>query len=174
MILAEPLRTATLVSALVLGSSGMPWAAEQGATPEEVVERTKQAAQQLAAEGEAALDEFRDRNSQYIWKDTYVFVVNCDEQEFAAHPINPQLEGTDITTLEDKAGRVFGAELCEAAQQPRGDWVEYQWPKPGAEEPARKFTYMLQAEGTPFAAGAGVYDEDATVEELRALTVEAP
>ena len=145
-------------------------AQQEGATPEEVVQKVNQAAQDLAQQGEAGLEAFRTEDSEYVWKDSYVVVQDCEAGQVVAHPISPELEGRDITTLTDETGQTFAQELCEAAQQPQGGWVEYLWPKPGEQEPSRKVSYAKAVAGTPYAVLAGVYDEDATVEELQQIS----
>ncbi len=173
MTLPRLLATATLAAALAVGSAGALWAQQQqqqAATPEEVVDKVNQAAQQLAQEGEAGLDAFRGKDSEYVWKDSYVVVQDCEEGRAVAHPISPELEGQDINTLTDETGKAFARELCEAAQRPQGGWVEYMWPKPGEQEPSRKVSYVKPVEGTPYSVLAGVYDEDATIEELEKVS----
>jgi cytochrome c len=144
--------------------------AQQGATPEEVVEKVNQAAQYLAQGGEAGLEAFRTKDSPYVWKDSYVIVGSCEQDRTVAHPIQPELESTPMSTLTDETGKTFAQELCEAAQRPQGGWVEYLWPKPGEQEPSRKISYVKAVEGTPYIAIAGVYDEDATIEELQQIS----
>ena len=163
---------ASLAVAFAVGFAGAPWAQQQqeSATPEEVVDKAKQAAQHLAREGEAGLEEFRSTDSEYVWKDSYVVVQDCEEGKAVAHPISPELEGVDLRTLEDENGKAFAQELCERAQEPGGGWVEYMWPKQGEQEPSRKVAYALSVEGTPYVVVSGVYDEDATVEELEKIS----
>ena len=145
-------------------------AQQESATPEEVVQKVNQAAQYLAQAGEAGLAAFRTRDSEYVWKDSYVIVQDCEKGTAVAHPISPELEGRDLRTLTDETGKAFAQELCEAAQQPQGGWVEYLWPKPGEQEPSRKISYAKAVAGTPYVVLAGVYDEDATVEELQQIS----
>ncbi len=145
-------------------------AQQEGATPEEVVQKVNQAAQDLAQQGEAGLEAFRTEDSEYVWKDSYVVVQDCEAGTAVAHPISPELEGRNISTLTDETGQTFAQELCEAAQQPQGGWVEYMWPRPGEQEPSRKVSYAKAVAGTPYVVLAGVYDEDATVEELQQIS----
>ena len=172
MTLSRLLGTATLAATLAVGSAGGLWAQQEqeSATPEEVVDKAKQAAQYLAEEGEAGLEEFRGKDSPYVWKDSYVVVQDCEEGRAVAHPISPDLEGTDLGALKDETGKAFAQELCAQAQRPQGGWVEYMWPKPGEQEPSRKIAYALSVEGTPYVVVSGVYDEDATVEELEKVS----
>jgi cytochrome c len=145
-------------------------AQQESATPEEVVQKVNQAAKHLAQKGEAGLEAFRTKSSEYVWKDSYVVVQDCEEGKSVAHPISPELEGRDIGTLTDQSGKAFAQELCEAAQQPHGGWVEYMWPKPGEQEPSRKVSYAKAVAGTPYIILAGIYDDDATVEELQQIS----
>ena len=170
MSLSKLVSTMALAATAAVGLAGAAWAQQDQATPEEVVAKVKQAADQLAREGNAGLDDFRSRDSEYVWKDSYVVVQDCEAGQVVAHPISPELEGRDITTLTDETGQTFAQELCEAAQQPQGGWVEYMWPKPGEQEPSRKVSYAKAVAGTPYVVLAGVYDEDATVEELQQIS----
>jgi cytochrome c len=63
-------------------------AQEKGATPEEVVQKVKQAASYLAKEKEAGLATFKQKQSDYVWADTYVFVFDCAQKKNVAHPIS--------------------------------------------------------------------------------------
>ncbi len=145
-------------------------AQQEGATPEEVVQKVNQAARYLAQEGEAGLEAFRGQGSEYVWKDSYVVVQDCEKGTAVAHPISPELEGRDIDSVTDETGKAFAREFCEAAGRPQGGWVEYMWPKPGEQEPSRKISYVKAVEGTPYSVLAGVYDEDATIEELQQIS----
>ena len=162
------LGTAALASALTLASIAAPGADER-ATPEEVIERVRQAAAHLAETGEAGLDAFRAADSEFVWKDTYVVVGSCELDRIVVHPIRPDLEGMPLSVLTDGIGAVFGPDLCRAVEGPEGGWVEYLWPRPGEAHPSRKLTYSLNVEGTPYHVSAGVYDQDLTVEELDRL-----
>jgi cytochrome c len=156
------LLTATLATGAV---------AQQGsATPEEVLQKVNAGAEYIAQAGEAGLNTFRSKDSEYVWKDSYVVVQNCEEGTVVAHPISPELEGTDLSTLTDETGKTFAQELCEQAQRPQGGWVEYMWPKPGGQEPSRKISYARSIDGTSYVVVGGVYDDDATIEDLEKIS----
>lgn len=156
-------------SALIFCLTGAAWAAD-GASPEEIVSKTQEAAALLEEQGEAALDTFNQKDSEFVWADTYVFVYDCEQNIMAAHPIKPELAGKNLDEIKDEEGKPFFADLCAAGQQPGGGWVEYQWTKPDEEGAFRKISYALQAGDGPMQAGAGVYDDSLTVEELNAMT----
>jgi len=165
------------VLALVLGVSGA--LATEAATPQEVIAKVKEAAAYLEKNGESGLKTFKSMDSPFVWKDTYVFVFNCEAGlADVAHPV-PASQPSKVATLKDAKGRVNGPEYCEAAGRPNGGWVEYIWWKPVraddakqldyAKEISRKVTYMLKVEGQPYEVGAGVYDDTLSVEDLNAL-----
>ena len=85
------------------------------------------------------------------------------------HPIKPKLIGKDLSKLKDKNGNYFFIQLCEATKNPKGGWVEYLWPKPGEKKHSRKISYCRNIPGTPYEAGAGIYNDSITLDELEKL-----
>ena len=145
------------------------------ATPQEIVHKVHEAASSLAKAGaakagEASLTQFNQKQSPWVWKDTYIFVLDCTANTMAAHPIKPELVGKDISKMTDTKGTAFFGDLCAATKKPSGVWVEYWWPKPGEKEGSRKISYALRAENTPYVVGAGTYDEKATIAELEKIS----
>jgi cytochrome c len=162
------------VALFVLGISSTA-AGQDKATAPEVVSKVQQAADTLsksatAPAGEASLTQFNQKGSQWVWKDTYIFVLDCTKNTIAAHPIKPDLVGKDITQMTDTKGNQFFGQLCKATQNPSGVWVEYWWPKPGEKEGSRKISYAKRAGNTPFVVGAGIYDDKAAIADLEKLT----
>jgi cytochrome c len=167
-----------LLVALALAWPVASRSAEPGqATPDEVVQRVREAVQYLAGAGEAGLAKFRGKGSAYVWKDSYVFVSDCDRGILLAHPTMPEREGQPIS-----AGATYGGVTaadravaqCAAARQSGGGWFAYPFPKPGEQEPSRKVTYMMMVPGAPYIVGAGVYDTSATLEQLQAISSARP
>ena len=164
--------TSALIAAVAF-SSFASWAAgDDAATPEEVVRRVRDAARYLAEVGEPGLARFRDESSEYVWKDTYVFVLDCAAGKLVGQPVAPARIGLDLAAIKDEAGKAYALEMCAAARRPEGGWVEYLRAKPGGGAPERKLSYVTAAEGTPYTVGAGVYDAGATVEELEAISAQ--
>lgn len=165
---------ATWAAALLLTAASLSVAADQKAEPEEIVLKVRQAAALLKEQGAAALDTLRSPESPFMWKDTYVFVVDCDADLVMANPAFPEREGGDIKKHTDYGGKPYGLELCETAKRPGGGWVEYTWPRPGSDVPARKISYVVSVEGRPYQLGAGIYNDEASLEELARLTDSPP
>jgi cytochrome c len=169
--------TAALAFGGVLAGIGTARAQQDHATPQEVLQRVQQAAQDIAKKGEAGLDTFSSKNATSVWKDSYTFVVNCagGSPVIAAHPVRPELKGkplAQVVTFGPRPGEQIAADFCAAGRKPHGGWVEYDFPKPGGTQPERKVSYLLAAQGTPYVVGAGIYDATAKVEDLDKLTGE--
>ena len=148
-------------------------AAQDHATAKEVVAKVREAAAALSKTGD--LKQFDEKKSQWVWKDTYVFVEDCDKGTTAAHPMKPEMVGQSIAMIKDaKTGKSIDpdpAAFCkEVKEKPSGFWQEYSWPKPGEKEPSRKVSFYLSVKGTSYILAAGVYDEKATVAELTKIS----
>jgi cytochrome c len=143
------------------------------ATAEEVVAKVKEAASTLSKTGDVA--QFNQKQSPWVWKDTYVFVEDCDKKVVAANPTHPELVGKELTSIKDaKSGKSIYPDpesFCKTVQEKSsGLWKEYWWPKPGEKEASRKLTYHLSAKGTHYVVSAGIYDGKATIKELSKLS----
>lgn len=162
--------TATAFLICAIGINGSPLAQEQ-ATPEEVVQKVKKAAEDLRGAGETGFDKFQN-DPDSVWKDTYVFANNCETETLAAHPVRPELVGTsfaDAPDFGDLTSEQVGAMLCETGRRPQGGWAVYLFPKPGEKEPSRKLAYSKAVEGTPYVVTGGIYSEDMKVEDLEKI-----
>ncbi len=140
------------------------------ATPLEVISKVREAALLLAAQGAAGMEVLRDSTSEFTWKNSYVFVVDCDADLVLANPAFPERQGGDIKQHLYYNGKQYGLELCETAKQPEGGWVEYVWPKPGGGEPSRKISYVITADSLSYQVGAGIYDETISLSALKQIT----
>ena len=49
-------------------------------------------------------------------------------------------------------------EFVDVAKSKGEGWVLYMWPKPGAEAPAKKLTYVYRVPGKNLLVGAGIYE----------------
>ncbi|HEX6012672.1 MAG TPA: cache domain-containing protein [Geminicoccaceae bacterium] len=166
--------TATLAFGLVLACAGTARAQQDHATPQDVVQKVRQAAQDVAKAGEAGLATYSGKNAASVWKDGYTFVVSCEggTAADAAHPIRPEFKGkptAQALTFGPRPGERIAADMCAAGGKPHGGWVAYDHPKPGETQATRKVTYLLAAQGTPYVVGAGIYDATAKVEDLDRL-----
>lgn len=147
-----------IVSAVVLpGLALASKTTHQTAQADEVVTKVNQAVQLLVEQGDSALSELSDPEGRFVWKDTYVFVVNCEADLVVANPMFPERVGGDIKQHTDYAGYAYGEELCRKAELPDGGWFDYVWLIPGKESPQRKRSFVRSVPDQPYEVGAGIY-----------------
>jgi hypothetical protein len=160
------------VFALLLVATGAaPAVAGENVTPDEIVAKCKEASAYLIEKGDAAVAEFSDPNSRWVWKDTYVFVYDCAKGECVGN-ITPGLVGKKIEDIKDANGKPVGIELCEIANdpgKPDGWWIEFVWRNPKTGEMKPKLSYIYRASGAKYTVGAGIYSpEGITAADLNA------
>ncbi len=105
------------------------------------------------AEALAAIKGLRYGEEDYFW-------INDSHPTMVMHPMKPELDGKDLSGVEDKQGlRLFVAFADLAKAQGAGE-VAYYWPKPGVEEPVRKISYIKRFAPWDWIIGTGVYVDD--------------
>jgi cytochrome c len=147
-----------IVVILVTCFAGMVWA--EGATKDEVVAKCEEAAAMIQEKGiDAGTQAIGDKAGPFVWKDTYVFLMDLDGK-MLAHPISPALtERDNLLEVKDTDGKPLFVEFVEVAGKKGSGWVDYMWPKPGEETPSMKSSYIYRVEGTPYFVGAGIYPQ---------------
>jgi hypothetical protein len=130
----------------------------QSATKDECVAKCKEAAKMINEKGlDAAIAEINKKDGKFVWKDSYVFLMDLDGK-MLAHPVSPGMIGKNHMGLADKAGKLFIKEFVDVAKTKGEGWAAYMWPKPGAEAPAKKLTYVYRVPGKNLFVGAGIYE----------------
>jgi cytochrome c len=160
-----------LTLATLAASSAPVQGADDRATAQEVIAKVRQAASELAKTHNVI--QFNSRSSPWVWKDTYIFVVDCDKMVNAAHPVRGDIRGVPMAVIKDAKGNAVypdPAAFCEAARKPAGVWTEYWWVKTDETQGSRKISYHLGAEGTPYVVAAGIYDDKLTIAQLSKLS----
>ena len=105
------------------------------------------------AEALALIKGLRYGNDDYFW-------INDRHPTMVMHPMKPELDGKDLSGVEDKQGlRLFVAFADLARAQGAGE-VAYYWPKPGVDEPVRKISYIKRFAPWDWIIGTGVYVDD--------------
>jgi len=140
--------------------------AQEKATPSELAGKVHEAAAALAKAGEPGLADFDKNPGPWVWKDTYVFVLDCAKGVMAAHPLKAELIGKPLAGLKDIKGNPAFELLCAATQSSSGTWAEYWIPKPGEKEGSRKISYGFSVSGTPYVVGAGIFDPQTPISDL--------
>jgi cytochrome c len=160
-----------LTLATLAASSVHVQGADDRATAQEVIAKVRQAASELAKTHNVI--QFNSRSSPWVWKDTYIFVVDCDKMVNAAHPMRSDIRGVPMAAIKDAKGNALypdPAAFCEQARKPAGVWTEYWWVKTDETQGSRKISYHLGAEGTPYVVAAGIYDDKLTIAQLSKLS----
>ena len=134
--------------------------AEEAVTRDEIMEMCEAAAELVLKDKDAAIAEIGDKDGRFVWKDTYVFLMDM-EGNMLAHPMIPQLteKGSllDVTDKnKDNPKKIF-VEFVKIAEKNGDGWLWYKWPRPNSREPADKFTYIHRVGFTDMFVGAGMY-----------------
>ncbi|HSH70383.1 MAG TPA: methyl-accepting chemotaxis protein, partial [Deferrisomatales bacterium] len=90
----------------------------------------------------------------YFWiNDTRPFMV--------MHPYKPALDGTDLSGFKDPNGKLLFVEFARVCQADGEGFVDYLWPKYGADLPVPKLSYVRLFKPWGWVVGSGVYLEAA-------------
>lgn len=151
-------------------------ATQPSATAEDVIQKTREAAEYLAKEGEKGIATFKSRNAQSFWKtDGYIFVIDCEHGKMLAHPILA-FAGAPLAKIHDHHGLPLAKPYCENGLRPNGGWFEMHMPKPSSSggssyqtKVLRKILYVRPVPGTTYQVASGIYDGTVTVEGLNKL-----
>ena len=135
-------QTQYLVSAAVTAVSALHQQAEDGLLTEAEAQR----------QALAVVETMRYRDGDYFW-------INDTGPEMIMHPIKPELNGEDLSTFADPNGVFLFNEMVTAAAA-GGGFVDYQWSKPGHDEPVDKISYVAPFEPWGWIIGSGIYIDD--------------
>ncbi len=101
-----------------------------------------------------ALQALRYQGQEYVW-------VNDQTPRMVMHPFRPDLDGKDIGEMADPNGfQLFRAFVRETQDNPAGALVGYMWPRPGAEQPVEKLSFVRGFTPWGWVLGSGVYVDD--------------
>jgi methyl-accepting chemotaxis protein len=101
----------------------------------------------------AAVEQLRYSGTEYFW-------INDMGPTMIMHPVKPELDGSDLSGTEDPDGKKLFVDMVKVVQDKGAGFVEYQWPKPGAEEPQPKVSYVAGYEPWGWVIGSGIYVDD--------------
>jgi len=101
----------------------------------------------------SAIGAMRYNGVEYFW-------VNDMRPVMVMHPIKPELDGQDLSGFKDPAGfHLFNA-FVKTVQAQQAGFVGYLWPKPGADQPVPKESYVQGFAPWGWVIGTGVYIDD--------------
>ncbi|AMZ70269.1 MULTISPECIES: methyl-accepting chemotaxis protein [Pseudomonas] len=115
---------------------------------------TRDAAQKQAL---SAVRGLRYNQTDYFW-------INDLTPVMIMHPTNPKLEGQNLSAIRDPNGYALFNEMVAIAKSKGAGMINYLWPKPGAEAPVGKTSYVQLFEPWGWIIGSGVYVDDVQAE----------
>jgi signal transduction histidine kinase len=99
-----------------------------------------------------------DKSGPFVKGDLYIFALDMGKNVVMAHPMAPGLVGKDQSGMKDIKGKMFFIEFVSVAKSQGSGWVDYYWPKPGADKtPVLKSTFIERVPGTDTLFGCGIY-----------------
>lgn len=149
---------AVLGIAVSLCLAGSAFAA--GATKNECVAKTKESAAMVNEKGlDAAIAEINKKDGKFVWKDSYVFLMDFDGK-MLAHPMSPALIGKNVLDMKDKGepGKLLFKEFVLVAKEKGAGWADYMWANPGDPKPRKKISYIYRVPGKNLLVGAGIWE----------------
>jgi hypothetical protein len=148
----------TMASAAILTLSGAAFAQQgQLGTAQEARAMLDKAVAAVKADQAVALGMFNKGEGGFKDRDLYPFCFRIADAKSLATPL-AVTSGTDVRTLKDPTGKVYGQELYAAAQKPEGQITEvsYMFPKPGTTAPAVAKVSFVTSAGE-LGCGVGYY-----------------
>jgi hypothetical protein len=144
-------------AAATLALSVATLAQGQFGTPEEARAMLDKAVAAVKADRDVALAMFLKGEGGFKDRDLYPFCFRvADGKLLVSPPIVPA--GTDIRSLKDANGRVYGVDIYSAAQKPEGQITEvgYMFPRPGEPtKPVQKVSFVTRV--SELGCGVGYY-----------------
>ncbi len=102
-------------------------------------------------------------HGNYIW-------INDLHPRMIMHPVKPQLNGKDLSSLKDPKGTYLFNDMVKICKQKGSGMVSYLWAKPGESEPKQKISYVRLFKPLGWILGSGAWLEDIAAEmQARAL-----
>jgi methyl-accepting chemotaxis protein len=101
----------------------------------------------------AAVASLRYDGQEYFW-------INDMTPTMVVHPIKPELDGTDLSGIEDSNGKPLFRQMVAVVKADGAGFVDYTWPKPGADAPQPKVSYVAGYAPWGWVIGSGVYVDD--------------
>ena len=111
---------------------------------------TREAAQKQAL---SVVRGLRYGHDDYFW-------INDLTPVMIMHPANPKLDGQNLSAIRDPDGFAVFNEFVILAKAKGAGMVNYRWPKPGADAPVAKTSYIQLFEPWGWIIGSGVYVDD--------------
>ena len=100
-----------------------------------------------------AVKALRYDGKEYFW-------INDMQPRMVAHPMKPELEGRDLSEMKDPTGKRLFLDFVAIVKQKGEGFSDYMWPKPGADAPVPKISYVRGFAPWGWVIGTGIYADD--------------
>jgi methyl-accepting chemotaxis protein len=109
----------------------------------------------LQADSAAIIENLRygPEMKDYFW-------INDMNPVMIMHPYKPQLNGKDLSQSKDPNGKKLFVEMVETCRENGEGFVNYYWPKYGADKPQPKISYVKLFKKWNWIIGTGMYVDD--------------
>jgi methyl-accepting chemotaxis protein len=106
---------------------------------------------------------FGPENKDYFW-------INDLHPRMVMHPYKPEMDGQDLSDNKDPNGKKLFVEFARVGKESGEGFVDYLWPKYGADKPQPKLSFVKLYKEWGWVVGTGLYidDIDAQVNARRA------
>ena len=96
---------------------------------------------------------------EYFW-------INDLQPKMIMHPYKPELDGKDLSGIKDPNGKALFVEFAKTAKENGSGFVDYMWPRPGADKPVPKLSFV-KTTSWGWVIGSGVYIDDIDAAQTR-------
>ncbi len=100
----------------------------------------------------------------------YFFIIDS-QPHMIVHPLKPELDGKDLGKTVDPTGKALFREMADVATAAGSGYVRYEWPKPGADQPVDKISFVQAFTPWGWIIGSGVYADD-TLAQMKPTVIE--
>ncbi|MGJ4803124.1 methyl-accepting chemotaxis protein [Luteimonas sp. SDU82] len=101
----------------------------------------------------AAIKALRFGQDDYFW-------INDMRPYMVMHPFRPDMDGTDLAGFADPDGVHLFVEAVKRVEDGGSGFIHYAWPKPGADAPVPKISYVQEFAPWGWIIGSGIYIDD--------------
>ena len=115
-------------------------------------ELSESQAKEQAAE---AIADLRYGEDGYFW-------IQNSSPDMVMHPIKPELNGNDLSSVTDENGKELFNRMVEVTREDGGGFVPYLWERPGSDQPIPKQSYVKRFGPWDWIVGTGLYTDDVT------------
>jgi type II secretory pathway pseudopilin PulG len=133
-----------VLASLAMTLSTAAFAQAQFGTAAEAKAMLEKAVAAVKTDKAKALTMFNNGEGGFKDRDLQPFCFNISDGKLTAATV-PNLLGTDVRTLTDKTGKVFGEEVYKAAIEGKITEVSYMFPRPGTDPtPFQKVSLIMR------------------------------